>query len=56
MLPLDFAGIDLLRHPAGGYVIGEIEDAVGCRMLYQCGGCDPARDFIRMIAAERGIL
>lgn len=50
VLPLDFAGIDLLRHPEGGYVIGEIEDAVGCRMLYQAGGCDPVRDCLRYIA------
>lgn len=57
ILPLDFAGIDLLRHPDGHYVIGEIEDAVGCRMLYQSGGCNPVRDYIRMIAqTERGIL
>jgi len=56
VLPTDFAGIDFLRHPDGGYVIGEIEDAVGCRMLYQQGGFDPARDYIRMIVnAERGI-
>ena len=55
VLPLDFAGIDLLRHPDGHYVIGEIEDAVGSRMLYQSGGCDPARDYIRLIAqTERG--
>ena len=50
VLPLDFAGIDLLRHPDGGYVIGEIEDAVGCRMLYQAGGCDPVRDYLHYIA------
>ncbi len=53
VLPLDFAGIDLLRHPAGGYVVGEIEDAVGCRMLYQQTALDPARDFIRMIAQDQ---
>lgn len=52
VLPLDFAGIDLLRYPAGGYVVGEIEDAVGCRMLYQSGGFDPARDYIRMITKK----
>lgn len=53
ILPLDFAGIDLLRRPDGQYVIGEIEDAVGCRMLYQLTDRDPARDFIRMIAQEQ---
>ena len=49
ILPLDFAGIDLLRHPGGGYVIGEIEDAVGCRMLYSLTDLDPAADYIRHI-------
>lgn len=49
-LPLDYAGVDLLRTPEGGYVIGEIEDAVGCRMLYDCGGFDPVRDYLRMAA------
>lgn len=52
VLPLDFAGVDLLRHPDGGYLVGEIEDAVGCRMLYQLTDKDPARDFIRYIAAK----
>lgn len=50
VLPLDFAGVDLLRHPDGGYVIGEIEDAVGCRMLYELTDRDPARDHIRTVA------
>ncbi|MBQ8922020.1 MAG: ATP-grasp domain-containing protein [Oscillospiraceae bacterium] len=50
VLPMDFAGVDFLRTPEGGYVIGEIEDAVGCRMLYALSGLDPAADFIRMIA------
>jgi len=50
ILPLDFAGIDFLRSPDGGYVIGEIEDAVGCRMLYALTDLDPAGDLIRMIA------
>ena len=49
VMPMDFAGIDFLRHPDGGYVIGEIEDAVGCRMLYQLTNLDPAKDFIRHI-------
>ncbi len=52
VLPLDFAGVDLLRHPGGGYVIGEIEDAVGCRMLYAETQLDPVRDYIRCIAAQ----
>ena len=50
VLPLDFAGVDFLRHPNGGYVVGEIEDAVGCRMLYSLTNCDPAADFMRLAA------
>jgi len=50
ILPLDFAGVDFLRRPDGGYVIGEIEDAVGCRMLYSLTNKNPASDFIHMIA------
>lgn len=52
IMPLDFAGIDFLRHPDGGYVLGEIEDAVGCRMLYQLTDKDPAWDFIRYICDQ----
>ncbi len=51
-LPLDFAGIDFLRHPDGGYVIGEIEDAVGCRMLYQHTSLQPAADYMKEIVTE----
>lgn len=50
LLPLDFVGVDLLRHPSGGYVIGEIEDAVGCRMLYQHTKLEPIQDFAAHIA------
>lgn len=52
ILPLDFAGVDILRYPNGGYVLGEIEDAVGCRMLYQLTDKDPARDYIRYICKQ----
>lgn len=54
-LPLDFVGVDLLRHPNGGYVIGEIEDAVGCRMLYQHTHLDPAADYMAYIAEQVAI-
>lgn len=50
VLPLDFAGIDFLRHPDGGYVVGEIEDAVGCRMLYHLTDYNPAADLIQLAA------
>lgn len=52
VLTPDFAGIDVLRHPDGGYVIGEIEDAVGCRMLYQHTELDPAADYMAYIAGQ----
>lgn len=52
LLQPDFVGVDLLRHPDGGHVIGEIEDAVGCRMLYQHTDLDPVQDFAAYIAAE----
>jgi len=52
VLPIDFAGIDLLRNRAGEYVIGEIEDAVGCRMLYDLTDLDAAKDYMHYIAAQ----
>ena len=52
VMPLDFAGIDLLRSPEGGYILGEIEDVVGCRMLYQLTGLNPAEDYIRYIRSR----
>ena len=52
LLPLDFAGVDLLRHPQGGYVLGEIEDAVGCRMLYQLTDRDPVRDYAQYLSRK----
>ena len=50
IMPLDFAGVDILKRSDGSYLLGEIEDAVGCRMLYQLTDKDPARDFIRAVA------
>ena len=49
LLPLDFAGVDFLRRSDGNYVLGEIEDAVGCRMLYQLTDKNPAADYIEWI-------
>ena len=51
VMPLDFAGVDILRRPDGSYLLGEIEDAVGCRMLYQLTNKNPARDYIRGVRA-----
>lgn len=50
VMPLDFAGVDLLKRTDGSYLLGEIEDAVGCRMLYQLTDLNPARDYIRHIS------
>lgn len=50
IMPLDFAGVDLLRDSSGGYLLGEIEDAVGCRMLYQLTDKNPAKDYISYIS------
>ncbi|MCQ2417312.1 MAG: ATP-grasp domain-containing protein [Oscillospiraceae bacterium] len=50
IMPLDFAGIDFLRHPDGHLVLGEIEDAVGSRMLYQLTDKKPVQDYIRYIS------
>lgn len=52
ILPLDFAGVDILRRQDGSFLLGEIEDAVGCRMLYQLTDKDPAKDFIAGIAQK----
>ena len=49
IMPLDFAGVDLLRTKNGSYILGEIEDAVGSRMLYQLTDLNPAQDYIRYI-------
>ena len=50
IMPLDFAGVDILRRSDGSYLLGEIEDAVGCRMLYQLTDKDPAKDFTAGVA------
>ena len=47
--PLSFAGIDLLYHN-GRPVIGEVEDVVGSRMLYQVGGTDVVALYLEMLS------
>ena len=47
--PVDFVGIDFIRHD-GGWVLNEIEDVVGCRMLYQTSDLDVAKLYIRHVA------
>ena len=49
-LGFDFVGIDFLPH-AGGWVLNEIEDVVGTRMLYALGVCDAAQVLGARLAA-----
>lgn len=51
LLSPDFVGMDFIRH-RGNWVLNEIEDAVGCRMLYALTDLDPARDYLRYIAGQ----
>lgn len=44
----DFIGVDIIYN-GGRPVLNEIEDAVGCRMLYTLGVCDPAKLFAEYI-------
>lgn len=44
----DFVGIDFIRHE-GKWVLNEIEDAVGTRMLYSLTDIDAADEYIRYI-------
>lgn len=44
-LRLDFVGVDFLPDGKGGYVVGEIEDSAGARMLYQTSNIDVADVF-----------
>ncbi|PRO64907.1 ATP-grasp domain-containing protein [Alkalicoccus urumqiensis] len=49
-LYLDFAGIDFLIAENGTLLFNEMEDAVGCRSLYQNSSIDIAELFIRHVA------
>ena len=52
-LPLDYAGVDVMPH-AGGWVLNEIEDPVGARMLYINGLLDPAAAHAEYLLRLRG--
>ncbi len=45
----DFVGIDFIRHE-GEWVLNEIEDVVGCRMLYQTSDLDVAKLYIAYVS------
>ncbi|MCQ2506044.1 MAG: hypothetical protein MJ113_02575 [Lachnospiraceae bacterium] len=47
----DFVGIDFIRNK-GKWVLNEIEDAVGCRMLYQVTEIDPVKLYVEYLATE----
>lgn len=46
---IGIAGIDFILDREGRLIFNEIEDMVGCRMLYQCGGGDIVGDFVRYL-------
>ncbi len=46
--PLAFAGVDFL-FDRGGWVLGETEDVVGCRMLYQTHNLDAADAYMAAV-------
>nr|WP_246238091.1 hypothetical protein [Alkalicoccus luteus] len=51
-MPIDFAGIDFLIADDGSLLFNEMEDAVGCRSLYDQSAIDIADVFIGHVAEE----
>lgn len=47
-LKFDFAGVDFIRH-GGRWILNEIEDVVGTRMLYATSGLDATSLFMRHV-------
>lgn len=50
-LRLDFVGVDFLPDGKGGYVVNEIEDSAGARMLYKTSDIDVADVFAEYVAS-----
>ncbi len=50
-LRFDFVGIDFIRH-GGSWVLNEIEDVVGTRMLYSLTDIDAADEYIEYIISK----
>ena len=50
-LGFDFAGVDFIRH-GGRWVLNEIEDVVGTRMLYATTALDAARLLVGLVASR----
>jgi glutathione synthase/RimK-type ligase-like ATP-grasp enzyme len=47
----DLIGIDFIRHN-GGWVLNEIEDVVGTRMLYSLTDLDAAKIYVKHVIAR----
>lgn len=47
----DFIGIDFI-HDKNRWVLNEIEDPVGCRMLYKTSSFDAVKDFVSLIESQ----
>ena len=50
-LKFDFVGVDFIRH-GGRWILNEIEDVVGTRMLYATGDLDVASLFMRHVRSN----
>jgi len=48
-LHFDFVGVDFIRD-GGAWILNEIEDSVGCRMLYKTSKIDVAKEYLRYVA------
>lgn len=51
-LRFDFVGIDFLPNGRGGWILNEIEDAAGARMLYRCTDIDIAALFADYVCKQ----
>lgn len=54
-LRFDYVGVDFLPDGAGGWVLNEIEDTAGARMLYQTSSVDIAALFMRHVIRQMQI-
>ena len=49
-LQFDFVGVDFLPDGKGGWLLNEIEDSAGARMLYSCSDFDVVKAYAERIA------
>lgn len=52
VLPIDYAGIDFIEDADGNWYLGEIEDMVGARMLWECQRKLPVGEYLRHIKCK----